>query len=665
MQIKMKKNLWICVIAFFWFFSLSQASSVMSWSSELQESLSGSKEKVEDNQQINPIEDFRQRQQKIIDSIYENEDANFLQQVNWARDRVDMLSDELQLIIRDFENLKDRKEITNERYFEIRNSISNTLQSMRKAEDNMKDRLIKVNLQTRRIWILQEQILELNDDIKDTKKEIEEYTRLLYRINNDFYWQWMVVDEIKLLVRSDNIVDWLSGEEIIRSLVIRMDDLMESMERKKSMYINYSDTLNDLRQENALQVRKYQDEIETYKQQRQHLQKLMEFVRQDRQNLDSEYENLFNNKETVQNRIQIINERIMSDWSEEAFDWAQLSKLFQHDERPDEWNFFSWPVNDIQRISAFYDDPRYKREHWTDHLAVDLVVEQWKEVYAPANSLVYHVVDQDWPWLNWMVMVHKHWYVTVYLHMQDIFVEEWDFVKRWEIVWLVWGKPWTRWAWLMSSWPHLHFEVLKNWEYIDPLKLLDLSIFPSPNAYPPLYRDKYINDLLDRGTDISNITKLEWSTVEERRKEYLQRNGFGHFNDLSIWEDAADNLNVDIDLWICIGAAESWLWRNLTTAYNVWNVWNNDRWDRRGYNSPTQWARVIYLTLTNQYLWDYTKLSQLSRYWNEDWSIYASSDYNWQNNVIRCLSSIKWYWVPDDYFFRRYIWENQLVLSSR
>ena len=58
------------------------------------------------------------------------------------------------------------------------------------------------------------------------------------------------------------------------------------------------------------------------------------------------------------------------------------------------------------------------------------------------------------------------------------------------------------------------------------------------------------------------------------------------------------------------------------------------------------------LTLNNQHLWHYHTINQLSRYGNPDWKIYASSPINWQTNVMKCLSKIKWYTVPEDFPFR-------------
>jgi hypothetical protein len=65
-------------------------------------------------------------------------------------------------------------------------------------------------------------------------------------------------------------------------------------------------------------------------------------------------------------------------------------------------------------------------------------------------------------------------------------------------------------------------------------------------------------------------------------------------------------------------------------------------------------ARAIYDTLNNRYLGWYHTIYELSGYGNKEGAIYASSEYNWQKNVSRCLSTIKWYIVPEEFPFRTY-----------
>ena len=54
----------------------------------------------------------------------------------------------------------------------------------------------------------------------------------------------------------------------------------------------------------------------------------------------------------------------------------------------------------------------------------------------------------------------------------------------------------------------------------------------------------------------------------------------------------------------------------------------------------------------NKMLGRYHTIFELSGYGNKIWPIYASSEYNREKNIVKCLTSIKWYRVPEDFPFR-------------
>ena len=133
---------------------------------------------------------------------------------------------------------------------------------------------------------------------------------------------------------------------------------------------------------------------------------------------------------------------------------------------------------------------------------------------------------------------------------------------------------------------------------------------------------------------------------------FLKKYAAGPYADINLREAAAKDTYVDVDMGICIGLAETSLGRYFASSNNIGNVGNNDRGDRVDKDSPLAGARSVYLTLNNSYLGGYHTIYELSGYGNKDGAIYASSPYNRQKNVTRCLSSIKGYIVPEDYPFR-------------
>lgn len=98
---------------------------------------------------------------------------------------------------------------------------------------------------------------------------------------------------------------------------------------------------------------------------------------------------------------------------------------------------------------------------------------------------------------------------------------------------------------------------------------------------------------------------------------------------------------------IAIAKADSSLGNQLSTANNIGNVGNNDRWDRVAFETLEKWIEAIYKTLNNRYLWEIYNIWYLSEWWRQAlwWPsckeknefCYATSQENWNNNVINTL----------------------------
>lgn len=142
------------------------------------------------------------------------------------------------------------------------------------------------------------------------------------------------------------------------------------------------------------------------------------------------------------------------------------------------------------------------------------------------------------------------------------------------------------------------------------------------------------------------------SWVDERINELLLSYWRGEDVLENRWQRVALKYELKTSILVCIAKADSSLGKALKTSNNFGNVWNNDRWDKVHFASAIEWIEAIAKTLNNQYLGWYNQLKQLSRYWNKDWSIYASSTDNWHNNVINCLSSLYGETISDDFNFR-------------
>lgn len=319
-------------------------------------------------------------------------------------------------------------------------------------------------------------------------------------------------------------------------------------------------------------------------------------------------------------------------------------------------NIITWPVEG-RRISAFFRDAEYYHYVWSHHDAIDIAIEQGSEVRAPAPWYVYYVLPPSPGGYSYMAIKHRDGYMTVYGHLSETLLPEWVFVKTGDIIAKSGGAVGTPGAWPMTTGPHLHFELWKNKEAIDPLRYMNISGIDYEKM-PTRYQDKFIADFIEStgsGADTSKYERkfiIRGNTEKERQQFLLKTYATPDFQSWDMWVDTALEWGVDPSFMMCIGLAETTLGNRLKTSYNIGNIGNTDSGSTYSFNSAQEGLYWMTATFNNRFLGKYTKLSELSRWGNPDGAIYASSNSNWHNNTVRCLSALKWRFVEDDFKFR-------------
>jgi len=127
-------------------------------------------------------------------------------------------------------------------------------------------------------------------------------------------------------------------------------------------------------------------------------------------------------------------------------------------------------VSYIDNIPSFYPVDGYITQKISiknlykskNHYGIDIAVKQGEPVHASASGFV---VFSGWTYNfgNYVILYHGDDYFTVYGHNLNNFVKTRDFIKRGEVIGSAGGTG-------ISSGSHLHFEVWKNGEPIDPIK---------------------------------------------------------------------------------------------------------------------------------------------------------------------------------------------------
>ena len=131
---------------------------------------------------------------------------------------------------------------------------------------------------------------------------------------------------------------------------------------------------------------------------------------------------------------------------------------------------FIWPV--IGRITAGFMSASYQAYFGIPHKAIDIAQPQGSIVKAAADGIVYYVQRGGSRGYSYVLIGHRGGYATLYGHLMSINVKKGQDISKGQPIGLSGGTPGTSGAGLMTTGPHLHFEVIKKGVYLNPLSVL-------------------------------------------------------------------------------------------------------------------------------------------------------------------------------------------------
>jgi murein DD-endopeptidase MepM/ murein hydrolase activator NlpD len=140
---------------------------------------------------------------------------------------------------------------------------------------------------------------------------------------------------------------------------------------------------------------------------------------------------------------------------------------FAEDDATDEEVVFINPV-DFPRVTARFGmrkDPFTKLERF--HRGIDLAKAKGSPVKASCGGTVLkvNIHSNGTGYGKYIIIVHAQGYATVYAQLSKVYVEEGEFLKAGDMIGLIGSSG-------RSTGPHLHFEIRKANEPVDPEALI-------------------------------------------------------------------------------------------------------------------------------------------------------------------------------------------------
>ncbi len=316
----------------------------------------------------------------------------------------------------------------------------------------------------------------------------------------------------------------------------------------------------------------------------------------------------------------------------------------------DNW---SWPVMPQKGFGYHFRDQKFFHQTEKHHEWVDILVDAGMPVRAMANGyvLMKQHPTSDFPGI--VIVKHPGGFMSMYIGVVPGDAALFSRVKGGDII------ATSREYMEHSGKNNVHIELYENGTLSDPLEKIDISSL-SADIVPARYGWKYIDDNKKnkKTVDVESLQKtigffyLSGSTEAERQEKLLSTYASKDFQDRTVWVEESIAESIDPTFVLCVWLAESTLGKNLTTDGNIGNVWNTDSGARRDYADPRSGVRAISSVVNNTWLGGYTTVDQLSGWGNPIGPIYASSQTNWHENIIKCMSAIKGKYVGNKTNFR-------------
>jgi murein DD-endopeptidase MepM/ murein hydrolase activator NlpD len=131
---------------------------------------------------------------------------------------------------------------------------------------------------------------------------------------------------------------------------------------------------------------------------------------------------------------------------------------------------FNWPA--YGRVSAGFHNAAYFAHFRVPHEGMDIVVSQGSPVYSAADGVVFVVKDGGATGYTYVLIGHRDGFATLYGHLSTVSVYPGQDVAKGQVIGRSGGMPGTPGAGLMTTAPHLHFEVISRGVNINPATVL-------------------------------------------------------------------------------------------------------------------------------------------------------------------------------------------------
>ena len=366
--------------------------------------------------------------------------------------------------LEELDRLEDERQQTLEAIDSLKNSISSVqkdINSLKNEKNNIQSYINqldkKMNKLANEIADFEEQIEGKIKDIEDTKEELEkakiacdeQYESMKMRIQ--FIYENPSQSLFEMILSSDNVADLINRADYVASMSSYDRNMMDKLIETKEEIILKEATLEAELEELELM----QDELERQK------KNVNASINAKKGKLSAKNNELGNaNADQAAYKAQLEEqERLLNEIED------QIARTANPDAYQGSVTGFIWPCPAYTRISSYFGPrPQPTAGASTNHKGVDLAAPYGSAILASAAGVVTTSTYSKSAG-NYIVIAHGNGMSTVYMHCSALLVSVGETVEQGEKIAKVGSTG-------FSTGNHLHFGVIKNGSYVNPLNYI-------------------------------------------------------------------------------------------------------------------------------------------------------------------------------------------------
>ncbi len=339
-----------------------------------------------------------------------------------AIETVNSLGKDVSTVIDEIDAVQKKKKNNDSNYNAVLEQVRKVVIDITETKKVVTDAVTKIQIANKDIVTTVGDLQDARKYIAASKSSLSQLVQLLYLIQNDYYGGGNI-DDIKLLLKSDNISDTLSADDIMNTLTLQFDALIDDLTIQQENYQKQFARLTELRDEYKHTVIAYEDKMKTLQEQKAYLLDFLKLYKANRIEITAEMKNLFQTRAQLKAKLATLvsglrdfkhNQALMSHPGYQEF-------LKLTDDREKRKNFFLWPVLPVKVIDQYFSTGVDSEEGF---VGIRIHANQYDAIYAPANGMVYKVSDQDGMAINWIILVHNDGYMSVFTNINQALVKE-------------------------------------------------------------------------------------------------------------------------------------------------------------------------------------------------------------------------------------------------